>query len=37
MCELSEPDHWNYFKYHSTTTSNIYGNVHWPFFSPEKG
>ena len=37
MCELNEPDHWNYFKYHSTTMSNMYGTVHWSFFSPDKG
>jgi hypothetical protein len=34
MCELNEPDHWNYFKYHCTTMSNWYGTIHWSFFDP---
>jgi hypothetical protein len=34
MCELNEPDHWNYFKYHCTTASNLYCDIHWSFFDP---
>jgi len=29
LVELGEPDPWAYLKYHATTASNLYSNVHW--------
>lgn len=32
LVEKEEPDPWEYAKYHCTTTSNLYSNVHWSYY-----
>lgn len=36
LFDLKEPNPWLYAKYHCGTMSNLYGNVHWPFFEAGK-
>jgi hypothetical protein len=31
LIELRKRDPWKYLQYHCTTTSNVYGSVHWSF------
>ena len=32
LVELGERDPWAYAKYHCTTASNVYSDVHWGYF-----
>jgi hypothetical protein len=32
LLELNESDPWAYAQYHCGTASNVYSDVHWPFF-----
>jgi hypothetical protein len=34
LVEMDEPDPWAYARYHCTTASNIYGQVHWSWRKP---
>ncbi len=31
LVEKGEPNPWNYAKYHSSSASNVYSNVHWAY------
>ena len=33
LVDLEERDPWQYVKYHCTTSSNLYSNVHWHYYT----
>lgn len=37
LCEKKERDPWLYAKYHCSTASNVYSDVHWAFYPRSAG